>query len=74
MQILGVAKSDVVIQTVETRLKDAGFYERYEGQISGPQYALVIVRVRDVAEKEQVMGIFENAGVIEIVYREEHPA
>jgi len=32
-----------------------------------------MVRVRDVTEKEQVKAIFENSGVIEIVYREEDP-
>ena len=73
MQVLGVAKSESEIQMVETRLKTAGLYDRYEGQVTGPEDALVMVRVRDVAEKEQVKAIFEDSGVVDIFYREEDP-
>ena len=71
MKILGVAKGEFEMQTVERRLKEAGLLSRYEGHIKGQQHALVMVSVRDVAEKEQVMGIFENSGVTEIYYRDE---
>ena len=71
MKILGVAKGEFEMQTVERRLKEAGLLSRYEGHIKGQQRALVMVSVRDVTEKEQVKGIFENSGVIEISYREE---
>jgi hypothetical protein len=73
MKIVGVTKSESEIQMVETQLKEAGLYGRYEGQVRGPQNALVMVRVQDVTEKEQVKAIFENSGVIEIVYQEDPP-
>jgi hypothetical protein len=71
MKIMGIARGDFEIQTVEARLKEAGLYSRYEGQIKDQQRALIMVSVRSVAEKERVKGIFENSGVTEIVYREE---
>jgi len=74
MKILGVANGEFEMETVERRLKEAGLLSRYEGHIKGQERALVIVSVRDVAEKEQVRGIFENSGVIEISYREDDPS
>jgi hypothetical protein len=71
MKILGVAKGEFEMQTVERRLQEAGLLSRYEGHIKGQQRSLVMVSVRDVAEKEQVKGIFENSGVVEISYRED---
>ena len=70
MKILGVARGEFEIQMVENRLKRAGLYGRYEGQIRGQERALVMVSVRNVDEKEQVRGIFERSGVTEIVYTE----
>ncbi len=74
MKILGVANGEFEMQTVERRLKEAGLLSRYEGHIKDQQRALLMVSVRDVAEKEQVKGIFENSGVIEISYREDEPS
>ena len=71
MKIFGVTRGEFEIQTVETRLKEAGLYGRYEGQIKDQQRALVMVSVSNVDEKEQVKGIFENSGVTEIFYRDE---
>jgi hypothetical protein len=71
MKIFGVARGEFEIQTVEARLKEAGLFGRYEGQIKDQQRALVMVSVRNVDEKEQVKGIFEISGVTEIFYKEE---
>ena len=71
MKIMGIARGDAEIQTVEARLKEAGLYNRYEGQIKDQQRALIMVSVRSVAEKERVKGIFEISGVTEVFYREE---
>jgi hypothetical protein len=71
MKIFGVATGEFEIQTVEARLKEAGLYGRYEGQIKDQQRALVMVSVRNADEKEQVKGIFENSGVTEIYYRDD---
>jgi len=74
MKILGVANGEFEMQTVERRLKEAGLLSRYEGHIKGQERALVMVSVRNVAEKEQVRGIFEKSGVVEISYREDEPS
>ena len=74
MKILGVATREHEIQVVETQLKETGLYSRYEGQIKGQQKVLIIVRVRDIQEKEKVKEIFERAGVTEITYREDEIA
>ena len=74
MRVLGVAKTESDIEIVETKLKSAGFYDRYESQIRGQQASLIVVSVRNVVEKEQVRGILEGAGVTEIFYQEELPA
>ena len=74
MRVLGVAKTESDIEIVETKLKSAGFYDRYESQIRGRQPSLIVVSVRNVVEKEQVRGILEGAGVTEIFYQEELPA
>jgi hypothetical protein len=71
MRVLGVAKTESDIEIVETKLKSAGLYDRYESQIRGQQPSLIVVSVRTVIEKEQVRGIFEGAGVTEIFYQEE---
>ena len=71
MKIFGVARGEYEILTVEARLKEAGLFGRYEGQIKDQQRALVMVSVRNVDEKEQVKGIFEISGVTEIFYKEE---
>jgi hypothetical protein len=71
MKIFGVARGEFEIQSVEARLREAGLYSRYEGQIKDQLRALVMVSVRNVVEKEQVKGIFENSGVTEIYYRDE---
>ena len=54
MRVLGVAKSESDIETVEIELKEAGLYDRYESQIRGQQPSLIVVSVRNVVEKEQV--------------------
>jgi len=71
MRVLGVAKTESDIEIVETKLKSAGLYERYESQIRGQQPSLIVVSVRTVIEKEQVRGILEGSGVTEIFYQEE---
>ena len=71
MRVLGVAKTESDIEIVETKLKSAGLYDRYESQIRGQQPSLIVVSVRTVIEKEQVRGILEGAGVSEIFYEEE---
>jgi len=74
MRVLGVAKTESDIEIVETKLKSAGLYDRYESQIRGQQPSLIVVSVRTVIEKEQVCGILQGAGVIEIFYQEEFSA
>jgi hypothetical protein len=71
MRVLGVAKTESDIEIVETKLKSAGLYDRYESQIRGQQPSLIVVSVRTVIEKEQVRGILEGSGVSEIFYQEE---
>jgi len=73
MRVLGVAKTESDIEIVETQLKSAGLYDRYESQIRGQQPSLIVVSVRNILEKEQVRGILEGAGVTEIFYQEELP-
>jgi hypothetical protein len=74
MRVLGVAKTESDIEIVETKLKSAGLYDRYESQIRGQQPSLIVVSVRTVIEKEQVCGILQGAGVTEIFYQEEFSA
>jgi hypothetical protein len=74
MKVLGIAEGEFEMQTVETRLKEAGLYGQYEGQIKGQDGALVMVHVRNAEEKDQVKGIFERSGVTEISYRDEPPS
>ena len=56
MRVLGVAKTESAIETVEIKLKSAGLYDRYESQIRGQQPSLIVVSVRNIKSAIGVEG------------------
>jgi hypothetical protein len=74
MKIVGVAPTEFAITSVETHLKETGLYGQYEAQIHGAQGHVVMVCVHSTEEKEQVVEILQEAGVVEIMYKEDQLA
>jgi hypothetical protein len=74
MKIVGVAPTDFAITSVETHLKETGLYGQYEAKIHGAQGHVVMVCVHSTEEKEQVVEILQEAGVVEIMYKEDQLA
>ena len=66
--VSGVAKSEFEIQTVETGSRKLGS-DQYEGQVRPRICSHQCARAR-YGGKEQVIGILENSGVVEIFYRD----